>query len=462
MRSGLWGRGLAAMNFLGHSLRSAFVLLLLAMVAPVMAVHAESAGRYEGVASCAGSTCHGRFEGDGAVVRQDEVAHWQDPASRTGVHSRTYAALASVRGQQIARTLGLGDAREAKDCLGCHATPPGPRGERFQINDGVGCEGCHGPASGWLASHAAVGTTHADNVKAGLKALENPRVRANVCLDCHFGSAKSGQFVTHRMMAAGHPRVNFELDLFSTLQQHWNEDEDYAKRKGRAETMRFWAVGQAEASKRMADLFAMPALASDGAFPQFYFFDCQSCHRRIYDKAERTLTFETNGARPIPFGMPPFNDENFIMLSSVAKLAAPAAGAKFDGDVRAFHAALGKDMKSAMAAARTLAGSAASLSDALAGKSYGATMNFDAVAAIAGDATLARLTDYEGSIQAVMAVDTLLNALVKQGQVTVGAAAGIRASLNRAYAAVQDANGYKPAEFRAALGKAVAAIGSLR
>ena len=54
--------------------------------------------------------------------------------------------------------------------------------------------------------------------------LENPRARAAQCLDCHFGSAGPGQFVNHRIMAAGHPRIAFEVDLFSTLTQHHDED----------------------------------------------------------------------------------------------------------------------------------------------------------------------------------------------------------------------------------------------
>lgn len=72
---------------------------------------------------------------------------------------------------------------------------------------------------------------HQANVAAGLKKLEDPVVRAGVCVDCHFGSAKDGQFVTHRMMAAGHPRMGFELDLFSSLQAHHQEDVDYGWRK---------------------------------------------------------------------------------------------------------------------------------------------------------------------------------------------------------------------------------------
>jgi hypothetical protein len=61
-----------------------------------------------------------------------------------------------------------------------------------------------------------------------------------------------------------------------------------------------------------------------------------------------------------------------------------------------------------------------------------------------------------------MAVDTLLNSLVRQGRITVGAAAGIRASINRAYAAVSAPDRYDPPAFRAALGQASRSIEALR
>ena len=84
------------------------------------------------------------------------------------------------------------------------------------------------------------------------------------------------------------------------------------------------------------------------------------------------------------------------------------------------------------------------------------------VAAIAGQAVSPRLTDYSGSVQAVMAIDTLLNAMVKQGRITVGAAAGIRGNINRAYAAVASPNTFDSSAFRGALGDAARAIGALR
>src|SRR5690606_23795607 len=129
--------------------------------------------------------------------------------------------------------------------------------------------------------------------------------------------------VTHSMMAAGHPRVVFELDLFSDLQRHWDEDGDYVQRKGRTDSVRLWAVGQAEAVQRSLSLFAQPQLASEGIFPEFYFFDCHSCHRGIDDQPNRARKFEVNPGRPIPFGLPPYNDENIIMLSAVAQVLAP-------------------------------------------------------------------------------------------------------------------------------------------
>ncbi len=442
--------------------------LLLVVLYPAAVANGNSMSnnaRYEGVASCAGSTCHGRAEGNGAVVRQDEISTWQEPSSQSGAHSRAYAVLAGRRGQQIADSLGLGRATDAPACLGCHATyaPAAQRGARFRLSDGVGCESCHGPAEGWLATHYARPATHASNIADGLIALDRPQDRANNCLDCHYGSANKGQFVTHSMMAAGHPRVSFELDLFSALQQHHNEDADYRARKGQMSSVRFWAVGQAEAVKRSTSLFAQPRFGMEGAFPQLYFYDCHSCHRTITDAATRKLSFETNPERPIPFGNPPFNDENIIMLSSVAKALVPGQADDFLKASRDFHSAMGTGTAGdARAAAQALASRAGALSNALGARAYADIDAFRVIAMIAGKATAPRFTDYSGSVQAVMAVDTLLNSLVREGRVTVAAAAGIRANINTAYKAVEEPNAYSPAQFREALAMASSAIGRLQ
>lgn len=433
------------------------------------AAAAQSSSRtHVGVASCGGTTCHGRQEADGEIVRQDEILQWQDPASPSGAHSRAYTVLTNARSQNIANELGIGNAASAPMCLGCHATPApaGARGPRFQLSDGVGCEACHGAAGGgtdgYLASHYAVGNTHSANVSRGLYPLDNPRARATRCLDCHFGSTNPGQFVNHRIMAAGHPRIVFELDLFSTLQQHHDEDDDYSRRKGRTNHVQMWAIGQATALDRSLTLFRNQRLGTEGLFPEFYFFDCHTCHRRIYDNPNARPTGVSNPGRPIPNGFPSYQDENMIMLSAAARVIAPGLAQRFDSDSRNFHAALTRGRSAGVEAAGRLQASARALANAFSGASFGREQSFAIVDAVSSGAISPRYTDYEGSVQAVMATDTLLNALVSQGAVSEGSVSGIRNDINAAYAAVREPNAYRPAEFRAALGRATSAIRRLR
>jgi Cytochrome c554 and c-prime len=413
-----------------------------------------------GVASCGGTTCHGRSQPDGRVVRQDEIMRWQEASSVTGSHSRALAILSSERSGQIARKLGIGSAPSAQMCLGCHAEPTPAVGPRFQRSDGIGCEACHGGAANWIEVHKT--GNHPASLAAGLVKLESPKVRASVCLDCHFGSADKGQFVTHQIMAAGHPRISFELDLFSTLQAHHNEDVDYASRKGRSNGVRFWAVGQAMAVERSLSLYTNPGLGTDGAFPEFYFFDCHSCHRKIYDAQNFTPTVIDNPGRPLPPGFPPYNDENMIMLSAAARVAAPGLGQRFDADSRAFHAAIAKDRPSALAAAAKLRASANALAQAFESAEFGRAQTFAMIDSIGSNAISPRFTDYEGSVQAVMAIDTLLNSLVNAGQVSEAKATTIRGEVNRAYAAVKEPNDFRQGDFKRALGSAVQTIRNLR
>ena len=418
---------------------------------------------HEGVASCAGSTCHSRQVDSGLNVRQNELITWQDPSSQAGAHSRAWRVLTEPRAQAIARKMGIGPAQNAKECLGCHADPvaESQRGARFQISDGVGCESCHGGSSNWLASHRSVNGSHAANVAAGMKALENPKVRAGVCLDCHFGGSKPGQFVTHQIMAAGHPRVAYELDLFTNLQQHWTVDADYVKRKTYAGGVKTWAVGQAMALDRALTLYAQPG-RGQGAFPELYFFDCHSCHRQISDDPKARPTWQSNPGRPIPAGQPPFNDENMIMLSAAAKVTAPGLSARLEADSRAFHAALARDKGESIRAAAKLAGTARALSDAFAARSFSRADTLAILDTVLTGELARRYTDYTGSAQAVMAADTLLNALVSSGQVDRAVAARLRPSLDRAYAQVRDPNSYRPDAFRESLTQVAQAARSLR
>ena len=412
------------------------------------------AGGATGVASCAGSTCHGREEPTGAVVRLDEIRIWQDESSPAGAHSRAWRVLGDARARSIAARLGIGDPQSAPMCTGCHIGSTSAR-----ASEGVGCEACHGSAAGWLASHYAVGGSHANNVARGMRALDQPATRAAVCLDCHYGSDKGGQFAEHRIMAAGHPRLSFELDLFSTLEKHWNEDGDYAARKRALSSATLWVVGQATALERALTLFSNDRLATRGVFPELYFFDCQSCHRRIGDEPGYRPSAISNPGRGTPLGTPPFQDENMIMLAAAARVRSPDLAARFMADSLAFHKALTVSRPAAVAAAAKLRADARAMADRLSGS--GPRESFAMVAALADTVTTPRYTDYAGSVQAVMSVDTLLSSLANSGAVSRDAVHRIRPSIDRAYAAVRDPNAYNPGNFRTAMRAAANAIGSL-
>jgi len=405
-------------------------------------------------------------------VRQNEIGTWQDESSSLGAHSRAWRVLTQPRGEAIAARLGLGPAEKAAACLGCHAENAEVRGPKFQVSDGVGCEACHGASGAWLAPHYAVKATHASNVALGMVPLEKPEVRARVCLDCHFGSDKPGQFVTHKMMAAGHPRISFELDLFTELQRHHDEDADYLDRKGNPDPttkhkeiaggVKMWAVGQATALGRQLVLYTDGAYGREGAFPEFYFFDCQSCHRAIYDDPARPLTASANPVRPVPRGSAPFNDENMIMLSAAARVAAPALATAFDEESRTFHAAMARDADTVRPAALALAKTAQELASAFSAKSFDRQETFSILFEILSEPLTARYTDYEGAAQAVMGIDTLLTALISAKQVPATAVQAIRPDISELYRIVRDPNAYRPAEFRTGLARVAGAMRRLQ
>lgn len=436
----------------------AAVLAVGGSACPTFAAPLERAA-HQGVATCAGSTCHGRQEATGPRVRQNEVLSWSDPASLAGAHSRAWTILNEPRARAIGRRLGIANVAASKECVNCHGDPSPVRGPKWQQSDGVGCEACHGGSERWLASHAGVQASHADNVAKGMWAVNDPAVRASVCLDCHFGSDKPGQFVSHRIMAAGHPRIAFELDLFTALQRHHDEDGDYKARKVAAGGVKTWAVGQALAVERALSL--LPAASARVTGPDYYFYDCRSCHRTFSDDPAAQIAARTNGWRPIPLGQPVWNDEQMIMLAAAARVAAPDAARNFDSQSRAFHAALGGDRAGAMKAAAALKGAALALARRFAAARFDRGQTFALIdAVLVGNA--AAYTDYQGGVQAVMAADTLLSALVTAGQVDRSAAQMLRPDLDRAYALARDANRWDAPAFRASLAQIAGRVRGLK
>lgn len=99
-------------------------------------------------------------------------------------HSQAYAALSRPESWEIAKISGLREEPwNAAVCLGCHSTAFGADerdvdAETFRREDGLQCEGCHGPGSEYAAE--AVMRDRKAAMAAGLKMPAK-----NDCLVCH-------------------------------------------------------------------------------------------------------------------------------------------------------------------------------------------------------------------------------------------------------------------------------------
>ena len=319
------------MRFLPAPLLAAILLLVatVSLSASALAQSEPPIGVHIGVATCAGSNCHGATQRPrNSYVPGNEYLIW----SKQDKHRNAYNVLLQDRAIKMARVLGLPDAANQKLCLDCHAdnVPPDRRGPQFQLSDGVGCEVCHGGASRWLGSHIS-GATHQQNIAAGLYPTEQPIARAERCLECHYGDAT--RFLDHRLYGAGHPRLAFELDTFTAIEPaHFVVDQGYVERKGRITDVQVWATGQAIALVKRMDAVLDPKHAPKGFWPEFAFFDCQSCHHEYGAYARPTTT----GLGP---GTVKFNDANEVMLKVAAMRVAPGAATALSEHMLALHKA---------------------------------------------------------------------------------------------------------------------------
>jgi len=115
--------------------------------------------------------------------------------------------------------------------------------------NGVDCEGCHGPAGGWGQGHLALSwaaLTPGAKAASGMRDLSGSAARAGACVACHVGDRSRGMNVNHDLIAAGHPRLNFEYaSSLAALPKHWREPHEAGREPAGDFEARSWAVGQA-------------------------------------------------------------------------------------------------------------------------------------------------------------------------------------------------------------------------
>ena len=131
---------------------------------------AQSPGyRFEGASRC--SLCHS------AAEIGDQYDIWFSSA-----HRQALTDLSSDKGKGIAREKGVRDPSSDPKCLSCHLTgydaPFNLLGPLYRREDGVSCEGCHGPGGGY----AFFSIMHDEDKAVSKGLLVSP---VDGCIRCH-------------------------------------------------------------------------------------------------------------------------------------------------------------------------------------------------------------------------------------------------------------------------------------
>lgn len=283
--------------------------------------------KHLGVQSCAAANCHGGKTDQNNPARKNKGAEYSlwilsDP------HAHALSTLYNKESQHIFRQLkksptyrNLLPPHQAPLCLNCHSSPTTADGnlatlyERGNVEnnnernnqaifrDGIGCEACHGPSEQWLEPHkrpdwhlTVEQKNNSETVLADLNkktdlGFQNTKdivTRGRICANCHVGGP--GREVNHDLIAAGHPRLNFELSVYlARMPHHWSHDDE-----PNTEFLT-WAAGQLITAEASLDLLERRA---DGnmIWPELAESDCFACHHDLQASSWRQETADSGNA----------------------------------------------------------------------------------------------------------------------------------------------------------------------
>lgn len=403
---------------------------------------AAPVGQYNGAGSCSSPSCHGAVRPRTETpIGQNEYSIWVVKDK----HSHAFAVLSNPVATRMARILGLPRADTAPKCLACHALSVAPekRAQTFELGDGVSCENCHGPASGWLGPHTTKGWTREESLKLGMYDTRNLVKRTDKCLECHLGGQE--KFVDHEMIAAGHPDLYFELDSFSAaMPRHWKEP--YEREPWR--DVQEWGVGQA--AQLRGALHRLMGRAGGKVWPEYAELDCFACHHALVS-AEQSWRQERGypGRRP---GDPPWNASRYAVFRDLLREADPHAAETLEGNLTQLAremSRLNPDRSSVAAEAGGSAEIAEGLIARLQGLSYDQALTLRLLRRISGDGEQISGQGERAAEQAVMALDSLFVAYTRNGNLPNQP--GVRAAIDELFRMVENPSAYNQLTFAAGM-----------
>jgi len=139
---------------------------------------------------------------------------------RNDAHKVTVEALYDdmENAEKYAELAGIGAKNLFKgntNCMECHGTIVSGK-EAKEADEGVSCESCHGPGSGYKDPHSEKDVGYEKALKLGLVKNENLDIRAKTCVRCHY-------ITDQKVLAAGHPtgeKFNY-ISGIKKVAGHW-------------------------------------------------------------------------------------------------------------------------------------------------------------------------------------------------------------------------------------------------
>jgi hypothetical protein len=222
-------------------------------------------GKYFGASTCDGASCHSKPEprkdppflqeftcwntvNDGVPQDRHSYAFKRLKPKDKGGDERSPAIMKKLA--ELEKISTTETAETSERCLTCHGVAihdygvgkknPGAaigkhkelQGAKYRADDGVSCDGCHGPAEKWLKKHDKKEWTTKEWAKLGGKSGGSQKLYddngiyyskdlelwANQCVRCHLR-------IDTNMIEAGHPDLN-PFELFSQslyMPAHWRD-----------------------------------------------------------------------------------------------------------------------------------------------------------------------------------------------------------------------------------------------
>lgn len=404
----------------------------------------DGAGKYTGPGSCASTSCHGGIQPrtDNRVL-QNEYSTWIVKDK----HSKAYMALTGNVGERMAGILELGKAETAPKCLACHAldVPTADRARTFELSEGVSCESCHGPASGWLGPHTERDWAHEKSLSLGMVDTRNLTQRTEKCLSCHLGNdAKS---VDHAMIAAGHPDLYFELDSFSAVMpRHWKETGEPGETAGADPWYDVREMTTGQAVQLRQSLLRLASRAHSKNWPEYSELQCYACHHALTPPEQSWRQARGySGRRP---GDPPWNPSRYSVFQEVVHQLDGDTANKLDAEVSRVGQLMSQ-LNPDRDAVATAAANAANLAQELSGKinsaPYDKAVTMRLLQKISGDADDIAGQGEHAAAQAAMAIQSLFVAYDRNERLPNSSE--LRSAIGGLFQQLENPSAYDPAKF---------------